>query len=297
MTSCTNNKSLVYKASKINELLKKIDEGYVLTKDLLEKLERINESDIKPPDINASLELVDSIEDIEVERLVTEDGYDFKFKFPKTKDLEIGNGLIYKDGVLNLATPNFTVNINEVPFNTKPSGKVTGEYPDLILELNLPREFKSEDQPEPEDQLKFGNQLLGPKEPVTSLNMYYGYVPYDTTGEKGYSTLEECSFKKVTKELLRKGNVIEIEPCTMNRTKISDEVISPGSRVYVLLPKECNYIATKDNGFGSKIPFNTKSGGECAKGEYEVTIDGNIYEVYGEDVTSSEEMYIYVDQK
>ena len=328
LANCT--KQLNYKAAKINELLDKIDKGYVLTKDLLDKLVRIDESAAKTPDITASLELVDSEAEATVERMITSDGYNFNFKLPKGSgsdidpdiwqqcccchmhNLKFGDGLVYEDGVVSLVPPNFTVKVNTTVMNAKPSGKVTGDYPNLTLELNLPKGCCCPYQPtEPEgptgetgttgptgDTGTTGE--TGPTRPVEPTNpakMYYGYVPFDATGQTGYATAEEVAWSNVTKELLAKGKIVNTDPKTLDKTDVGQGVIPAGSRVFVLLPKDCQYSVAKDNGFGGKVSFDPEGGGECANGEFEVTIDGNVYKVYGEDITSDAQIYIYIDQQ
>ena len=66
-----------------------------------------------------------------------------------------------------------------------------------------------------------------------------------------------------------------------------------GDKVVVLIPEETAYTATKDNGMGERMPFNTSILG--SNGEQRVTIDGVTYRAYGEMMTTEGEMYIYVN--
>jgi hypothetical protein len=63
--------------------------------------------------------------------------------------------------------------------------------------------------------------------------------------------------------------------------------------VLVLIPSSYNYVATKDNGIGGKVPFDTSIMG--CNGEKSVKVDGVTYRIYGEFMTVGGELFIYVD--
>lgn len=75
--------------------------------------------------------------------------------------------------------------------------------------------------------------------------------------------------------------------------KTSCGVMEEGDKVVVLIPVDYNYVATKDNGFGGKMAFNEMILG--ANGGPTIELDGVLYRVYGEMMTTEGEMFIYVN--
>lgn len=101
------------------------------------------------------------------------------------------------------------------------------------------------------------------------------------------------SFDEITPEmLLSPGNrIISVKAGKMGKTPVSD--IIAGNKVLVLIPSSYNYVATKDNGIGGKVPFDTSIMG--CNGEKSVKVDGVTYRIYGEFMTVGGELFIYVD--
>lgn len=101
------------------------------------------------------------------------------------------------------------------------------------------------------------------------------------------------SFDELTPEMLLspENTIISVSAGKMGKTPISD--IVAGNKVLVLVPSEYGYVATKDNGIGGKVPFDTSIMG--CNGEKHITVDGTPYNIYGEFMTVSGELFIYVD--
>ena len=101
------------------------------------------------------------------------------------------------------------------------------------------------------------------------------------------------SFDELTPEMLlsSENTIISVSAGRMGKTPISD--IIAGNKVLVLVPSEYGYVATKDNGIGGKVPFDTSIMG--CNGEKQITVDGTPYNIYGEFMTVSGELFIYVD--
>lgn len=101
------------------------------------------------------------------------------------------------------------------------------------------------------------------------------------------------SFDELTPEMLvsPQNKIISVTAGKMGKTPISD--IVAGNKVIVLVPSDYGYVATKDNGIGGKVPFDTSIMG--CNGEKQITVDGSTYNIYGEFMTVSGELFIYVD--
>ena len=101
------------------------------------------------------------------------------------------------------------------------------------------------------------------------------------------------SFDELTPEMLLspENTIISVSAGKMGKTPISN--IVAGNKVIVLVPSEYGYVATKDNGIGGKVPFDTSIMG--CNGEKRIAVDGTSYNIYGEFMTVSGELFIYVD--
>lgn len=101
------------------------------------------------------------------------------------------------------------------------------------------------------------------------------------------------SFDELTPDMLLspENKIISVSAGKMGKTPISD--IVAGNKVLVLIPSDYGYVATKDNGIGGKVPFDASIMG--CNGEKQITVDGSVYDIYGEFMTVSGELFIYVD--
>ena len=101
------------------------------------------------------------------------------------------------------------------------------------------------------------------------------------------------SFDDLTPEMLLSpdNTIVSVSAGKMGKTPISD--IIAGNKVIVLIPSDYGYVATKDNGIGGKVPFDTSIMG--CNGEKQIVVDGQPYKIYGEFMTVSGELFIYVD--
>lgn len=69
--------------------------------------------------------------------------------------------------------------------------------------------------------------------------------------------------------------------------------VVPGNRVVVLIPYDWEYTATKDNGFGGKVPFSTTIQGY--NGDVFKYDDGMKYKTYGELMAVEGKIKIYIE--
>lgn len=101
------------------------------------------------------------------------------------------------------------------------------------------------------------------------------------------------SFDDITPEMLLSpdNSIFSVTAGKMDKTRIGSLV--PGNKVVVLVPSDYGYVATKDNGIGGKVPFDTSVMG--CNGEKELVVDGNGYRIFGEFMTVGGELFIYVD--
>lgn len=98
-------------------------------------------------------------------------------------------------------------------------------------------------------------------------------------------------FSDITPEMLRssQNTILSISSKQKGAMPIRD--INAGDKVVVLVP--FGFTATKDNGIGGKVPFDTSVMG--CNGEKTMFLDGITYRIFGELMTIGGELFIYVD--
>lgn len=101
------------------------------------------------------------------------------------------------------------------------------------------------------------------------------------------------SFDELTPDMLLspENTIVSVSAGKMGKTPVSG--IVPGDKVLVLIPEDYGYVATKDNGLGGKVPFDTSIMG--CNGEKRIAVDDTVYKIYGEFMTVGGELFIYVD--
>lgn len=109
----------------------------------------------------------------------------------------------------------------------------------------------------------------------------------------GHLVNQLTSYADITSEMLvsPENHIVSVSAGKMGKTSCG--VMEEGDKVVVLIPVDESYTATKDNGFGGQMAFNTQIMG--SNGENIVTIDGVQYRAYGEMMTTEGEMFIYVN--
>lgn len=109
----------------------------------------------------------------------------------------------------------------------------------------------------------------------------------------GHLVNQLTSYADITSEMLvsPENHIVSVSAGKMGKTSCG--VMEEGDKVVVLIPVDTSYSATKDNGFGGQMPFNTQLLG--SNGENIVTIDGVQYRAYGEMMTTEGEMFVYVN--
>lgn len=109
----------------------------------------------------------------------------------------------------------------------------------------------------------------------------------------GHLVNQLSSYADITADMLVSpdNHIVSVSAGRMGKTSCG--FMEEGDKVVVLIPIDTDYKATKDNGFGAQMAFNTQIMG--SNGENIVTIDGVQYRVYGEMMTTEGEMFIYVN--
>lgn len=127
-------------------------------------------------------------------------------------------------------------------------------------------------------RLLFGDVgIMAPKKAY----IFYGKVVNEIT-----------DYTMITEEMLLspENRITSVDMGVLRKTGIE---VEPGDRVVVLVPADSDYMATKDDGIGGKVSFDTSIMG--ANGEVVVDVDGKRYKLFGEFMTVAGVLYIYVD--
>lgn len=127
---------------------------------------------------------------------------------------------------------------------------------------------------------------MQPDEPISNI-MYYGYVPYEVTGDI-------TSYADITLEMIKdeRSKMVEVEAGVLGKTSV--EYVPEACFILVAVPAALNLVATKDDGFGGKLPFTEDDFG-C--NDLQVMINGVEYRFYGEMTIAPGERFVYVDNK
>lgn len=109
----------------------------------------------------------------------------------------------------------------------------------------------------------------------------------------GHLVNQITSYADITSDMLVSpdNHIVSVPSGKMGKTSCG--MMEEGDKVVVLIPVDTGYEATKDNGFGGQMAFDTQIMG--SNGENVVTIDGVQYRAYGEMMTTEGEMFVYVN--
>lgn len=100
------------------------------------------------------------------------------------------------------------------------------------------------------------------------------------------------SYSDITQDMLidPANHIVSVDASPLGKTSCG--TMAEGDKVVVLVPEDTQYSAQKDNGFGGRMAFSEAVLG--CNGQYRITVDGTVYRVYGEMMTTEGEMFIYV---
>lgn len=132
------------------------------------------------------------------------------------------------------------------------------------------------------------NELLGliaEKHPQQENFIYYGFLPQSVYGQI-------FKFEDITLEMILNENSV-IKTCKEPLEKTSVGNVPEAGIIVIAIPKESNFVAMKDNGFGGLMPFDESILG--ANG-IQVKYDDVDYMLYGEFSFVEGERFIYVKE-
>lgn len=172
---------------------------------------------------------------------------------------------------LKAQPPNLVFRTDTLPPGSSATVSTTGTYPNLIITIGIPRgETCSEPSPE------------------TAEKMYYGRL---SIAEVGGLIIPYSSLKANT--ILKGYDITTSSVRNLNRVSLGAESdTETGDYSIVLVPKNLDLTVTKDDGFGSKVPFNEEVQG--ANG-IDILVNNEPYLLYGEILTTPSEIFIYVE--
>lgn len=172
--------------------------------------------------------------------------------------------------------PNFEFKINLIKSEEEANVVTSGTYPNMTFTLNIP------------------SCLV--KDPATE-KMWIGYIPYDSTGVAGISSLDQIGSGITMKEIqfgLDAGTMQELEPQTLGKT--STGIVPESCYICCVFPKSSGYTVTIDNGIGGKETFADNHGQYPVNNlELDNQIDGFDYLVSGFLTSMEGERFLYVD--
>lgn len=136
-----------------------------------------------------------------------------------------------------------------------------------------------EDDEIPEDTPVVPNPTPDPEpEPEPIDFMYYGYI-----------TDQINNMSEITETMLTTSTVIKTEYNLLDKHSVG--ILPIGSKLVVCVPANKLVTVMKDNGMGTATPFNEDIMG-C--NGLDIVIDDVAYKLYGEFMTVSGQMYIYI---
>ena len=123
-----------------------------------------------------------------------------------------------------------------------------------------------------------------PEVPVIKDKIIYGHIPYK-------EELGAIEYKDITVEMIKEHGVIEeAEVAVMDKTSLG--LMPSGALSIIAVPADSDLVVTKDNGFGSRIPFDEEILG--VNGML-VDFNGSYYKVFGELLLADAELFFYID--
>ncbi len=273
--------NLDYSHEQIEELFDKIHDGYVLSKEQYDKVMEVL-------DMNVS-EFSGNYEDLKnlptIPQMISELENDMHFQTAEEVNQKL---VILKDNIMS------EIEVIEGPQGPQGEQGIQGEVgpqgekgEDGVFNMEAVYDVLST-----ENKTVLGaiNELFEmiknsiPEEPVIEDKIVYGYVPYK-------EELGAIEYSDLTMEMIEEHGVMEeAEVAAMNKTSLG--LMPSGALVVIAVPADSNFVVTKDNGFGSKIPFD-----EEILGVNGMTIDFNgvDYKVFGELLLADAELFFYID--
>ena len=173
--------------------------------------------------------------------------------------------------------PNFTIGtVTKLEAGVNPTVTISGSYPNFVLNFGIPVGSGS----------------------ATEECIYWGRLSLTEVG----GTI--IGYDQITADKILSGtNINRINPTTKGKTSFGlASTTTKYDYLIVAVPASKNYTVTKDNGFGSKVPFTTNGvmGDDIAtgaNGDITLNISGVNYKLYGEVLIAQGEISFYIDEQ
>lgn len=273
--------NLDYSHEQLEVLLDKINDGYVLSKEQYDKIMEILNMDIS--DFDGDYESLTNKPEIPTNMSQLENDMTFQTASDVNQKMVILKNNIMAD-----------IKVIEGPQGEKgeqgevgPQGEKGDKGEDGVFNMEETYEMLNT---ESKTVLGAINELfelvksLIPEVPVIKDKIIYGYIPYK-------EELGAVEYKDITVEMIKEhGVVVEAEVAVMDKTSLG--LMPSGALSIIAVPADSDLVVTKDNGFGSRIPFDEEILG--VNGML-VDFNGSYYKVFGELLLADAELFFYID--
>ena len=273
--------NLDYSHEQLEVLLDKINDGYVLSKEQYDKIMEILNMDIS--DFDGDYESLTNKPKIPTNMSQLENDMTFQTASDVNQKM-----VILKDNIMA------DIKVIEGPQGEKgeqgevgPQGEKGDKGEDGVFNMEETYEMLNT---ESKTVLGAINELFEmiqsmiPEVPVIKDKIIYGYIPYK-------EELGAVEYKDITVEMIKEhGVVVEAEVATMDKTSLG--LMPSGALSIIAVPADSDLVVTKDNGFGSRIPFDEEILG--VNGML-VDFNGSYYKVFGELLLADAELFFYID--
>ena len=273
--------NLDYSHEQLEVLLDKINDGYVLSKEQYDKIMEILNMDIS--DFDGDYESLTNKPKIPTNMSQLENDMTFQTASDVNQKMVILKNNIMAD-----------IKVIEGPQGEKgeqgevgPQGEKGDKGEDGVFNMEETYEMLNT---ESKTVLGAINELFEmiqsmiPEVPVIKDKIIYGYIPYK-------EELGAVEYKDITVEMIKEhGVVVEAEVAVMDKTSLG--LMPSGALSIIAVPGDSDLVVTKDNGFGSRIPFDEEILG--VNGML-VDVNGSYYKVFGELLLADADLFFYLD--
>lgn len=276
--------NLDYSHEQLEVLLDKINDGYVLSKEQYDKIMEILNMDIS--DFDGNYESLTNKPEIPTNMSQLENDMTFQTASDVNQKMVILKNNIMAD-IKVIEGPQGPQGEKGEQGEVGPQGEKGDKGEDGVFNMEETYEMLNT---ESKTVLGAINELfelvksLIPEVPVIKDKIIYGYIPYK-------EELGAVEYKDITVEMIKEhGVVVEAEVAVMDKTSLG--LMPSGALSIIAVPADSDLVVTKDNGFGSRIPFDEEILG--VNGML-VDFNGSYYKVFGELLLADAELFFYID--
>ena len=276
--------NLDYSHEQLEVLLDKINDGYVLSKEQYDKIMEILNMDIS--DFDGDYESLTNKPEIPTNMSQLENDMTFQTASDVNQKMVILKNNIMAD-IKVIEGPQGPQGEKGEQGEVGPQGEKGDKGEDGVFNMEETYEMLNT---ESKTVLGAINELfelvksLIPEVPVIKDKIIYGYIPYK-------EELGAVEYKDITVEMIKEhGVVVEAEVAVMDKTSLG--LMPSGALSIIAVPADSDLVVTKDNGFGSRIPFDEEILG--VNGML-VDFNGSYYKIFGELLLADAELFFYID--